>query len=1303
MSVSRDGHCSNANISMNFEKLRGQCNYMEWRFVMKNALILDNLWCCIDGYTHDDKTTPEVRKRQDQKALSKICLSVDRCCYSHLMKVESAKDAWQALENAYEDKGLNRRLRLLRNLCTIKLEDFSSMETYVNEAISLAQQLASVNKPIDDEFLGAIMLQGLPPEYEPMIMALEHSGTAITSDLIKMKLLQDKRWTRKGDSSNECLYTRNKNVTTKPCVSSRSGVKVNKNESNAKEISERKKLPWCWKCRQKGHMKKDCPSKTNPSVHCVSAYNTNAESNSFWYIDSGATNHMTGQREWMETFSSRNIKVTIASGDVLNCTGIGNVRLSNDVVLTDVLYVPKLSVNLISVSELVRKGSEVRFDVNSCTISNLCNRVLTAKDVGGVYKLDICNLRANLSVSKVTWHQRLGHLSHNNVKLLRDGLADDIHFQNNLDEDEVCEVCLKGKQARFPFITDPEKSLAERRLELVHTDLCGPMPVDSLGGKKYILTFLDDHTRKVFVYFLERKSEVSEHVKDFINLVENQTGDKVKALRSDNGSEYVNRNLNLFLKNKGIVHQVTVPYSPQQNGAAERLNRTLIEKVRCMLYTANLDHKFWAEAASTAAYLINCSPSRRLSGKIPDEAWTGKRVSLKKLRIFGCEAYAHVDKCKRSKLEPKSKRCIFLGYENNGYRLYDLAKGDILRSRDVVFKENVFPGIQKKISVKACTIPIFLSGDDDEIKNYMKNSVVATQTEEPVDTLAGGGANPTSDSHFEAELPIPSELTQVMPQKDGPAYNLRPRVPKTMAVIEQESNEPKSVKEALSFSDAELWRQAMQDEIDSFEQHGAWELIDRPMHKNIVKNRWIFKIKRDADGKIATYRARLVAKGFTQQYGLDYNETFSPVVRHSSIRMLLSLAVELDLKIDHLDVKTAFLNGDLSEEIYMCQPEGFIKKGEEHKVYRLKKAVYGLKQASRSWYEKVKQVLLPLHYVQSKHENCIFVRRVGKKIVIIALYVDDFFIFYNCDKLAKELNQSLNSNFTVKNLGQVKHMLGIKVERTADELKLSQEIYIDQVLERFGMQDCKPVKTPLDANVKFCSTHTNDTFDTKLPYQHLIGSLMYLAVTTRPDISFAVSFLSQFNNCYSTDHWNMAKRVLRYLKGTKDLSLIFKKITNQAKLVGYADADWANGADRKSYTGYIFKLGLNTISWGCYKQSCIALSSTEAEYIALSEAAREAVSCRALLVELTGRTDRVTLYCDNQSAAKLAINPVFHKRTKHVDIRYHYVRDVVSRDIISLHYLCTEDMLADILTKPLHRTRHEVLVKGLIQSAGGQD
>ena len=313
-------------------------------------------------------------------------------------------------------------------------------------------------------------------------------------------------------------------------------------------------------------------------------------------------------------------------------------------------------------------------------------------------------------------------------------------------------------------------------------------------------------------------------------------------------------------------------------------------------------------------------------------------------------------------------------------------------------------------------------------------------------------------------------------------------------------------------------------------------------------------------------------------------------------------------------------------------------------------------------------------------------------LTIVALYVDDFFIFSNDSRNLQLLKEKLSSEFKIKDLGRAKECLGARIKYDKNKISLDQEHYVDLILKRFDMTDCKSVCTPIDSNVS--STQTNEVCDKNLPYQRLIGSLMYLVVLTRPDLAFTVSYLSQFNNCYTEYHWKCAKRVLRYLQGTKNFSLIFSK--NDEPLVGFVDADWASDKnDRKSYTGFVFKLSEGSISWKCKKQSTVALSSTEAEYMALSEAAKEAIYLRNLLGELTGKLDYIKIFNDNQSAQKLSANPIFHERTKHIDVRHHFVREIVSHNLIKIEYLPTAEMTADILTKGLNSVKHHKFVKNL--------
>lgn len=500
------------------------------------------------------------------------------------------------------------------------------------------------------------------------------------------------------------------------------------------------------------------------------------------------------------------------------------------------------------------------------------------------------------------------------------------------------------------------------------------------------------------------------------------------------------------------------------------------------------------------------------------------------------------------------------------------------------------------------------------------------------------------------------------------------------------NDEPQTIQEALSGPEKEHWKEAIADEYQSFEKNKAWSLTLLPEGKNAVKCKWIFKKKLGSDGQLLRYKARLVAKGFTQEYGIDYKETYSPVVRYSTIRTLLALAVNLDMHVDHMDVKTAFLNGELNETVYMEQPDGYKVEGKENYVFRLNKAVYGLKQASKSWYDKIDNALMSLQFRKSLSEPCVYIKSDENpdNLLILALYVDDILIFSRETMVKNKLKEDLMNIFEMKDLGRATQVLGMRVTQEQNKITLDQTGYIKKVLEQFNMTECKPVNTPLDSGMKFEKGEQND-LDSK--YRSLIGSIMYIAVCTRPDIAFAASLLSQFNNCHSETHWKAAKRILRYLKGTIDYRIIYEK--SELSVTGYVDADWAsNQLDRRSYTGFVFKIGNSAVSWESRKQRTVALSSTEAEYMALCEGAKEAKFIRSFLSECLGKLLSVTLFNDSQSAQKMCNSQVNHSRSKHIDIRHHFVRQVVKDKIVNLEYLPTEHMPADVLTKSLTKDKH---------------
>ena len=445
--------------------------------------------------------------------------------------------------------------------------------------------------------------------------------------------------------------------------------------------------------------------------------------------------------------------------------------------------------------------------------------------------------------------------------------------------------------------------------------------------------------------------------------------------------------------------------------------------------------------------------------------------------------------------------------------------------------------------------------------------------------------------------------------------------------------------------------------------------------------------------EVARYKAHLVAKGFSQREGIDFNEVFSPVVKHSSIRVLLAMVALFDLELEQLDVKTAFLHGELEEQIYMKQPEGFVVQGKEDHVCLLKKSLYGLKQSPRQWYKRFDSFMLGHGYSRSDYDSCVYHKKfLDGSFVYLLLYVDDMLIASKSISEINKLKAQLSNEFEMKDLGVAKKILGMEIhrDRSVGKLYLSQKNYIEKVLERFGMQNAKPVNTPLAAHFRLSAEMSPQNDEEKeqmmyVPYASAVGSMMYAMVCTRPDISQAVSVVSRYMGNPGRMHWQAVKWILRYLRGTSNVGLIFDRNHNTSNsIVGYVDSDYAGDLDkRRSLTGYIFTLSGSAISWKATLQSTIALSTTEAEYMAATEAVKEAIWLRGLVGSLGLKQEITVVHCDSQSAIYLTKNQMYHERTKHIDVRYHFLREIISQGDIAVKKISTSDNPADMLTKPI--------------------
>lgn len=487
--------------------------------------------------------------------------------------------------------------------------------------------------------------------------------------------------------------------------------------------------------------------------------------------------------------------------------------------------------------------------------------------------------------------------------------------------------------------------------------------------------------------------------------------------------------------------------------------------------------------------------------------------------------------------------------------------------------------------------------------------------------------------------------------------------------------------EKLTAEEQKSWRKAMDDEIDSMNKNRVWEMVDLPKNEKAISCKWILRRKRDG-----AYRARLVARGFLQREGVDYSETYAPVINMPSLRLVLAVILQKELKIFALDVKTAFLNGDLDETIFMEQPIGY--NDNSGKVCKLLKSLYGLKQAPRQWFRRFSEFLFQLNFQQLGNENCIFVKHTNNSDIILVLYVDDLLIAGNDQSEVNIVIDLLKSEFEMSKAEVATEFLGICLDYLPYRLCLSQEAYVKRLLEKFRMSDCKPCDTPLAPKSTSSDFDKGEKFHG--PYRELVGALLYLSMTTRPDILYSVNCLSQLQEQPTVAAWTGLKRILRYLKGTAEFKLVFQKYNiDDPNISCFVDADWGSDArDRKSVSGYIIMFNNCPIAWSVKKQTSIALSSTEAEILALAKAIQDLIPLHDVTKEiLMCAKVNVNIFEDNQSVIKAVLNENNCGRLKHLDIKLKYIREILNLYNIHLEYVSSENQLGDIFTKSLPKPK----------------
>ncbi|KAJ4807357.1 polyprotein [Rhynchospora pubera] len=1312
-------------------------NYHFWCIKMKTLLKSHGLWDAVESGTTG---TDAENVKKDSRALCLIQQGVVDTVFPKIAAATTAKEAWTNLSIAYEGNTRVKTMKLQglrREFETLLMKPDETVQAFMTRVQNIVNQIKVLNGTMSEETIVSKVLRSLNPNFDHVVAAIEESKdlanyslTELTGSLqtheTRLKKREDvigeqafyvrgdmrrgrgrrgrgfsPRGGRRGRSSGESR-SRGRNSDTSDNDSSEYHKKdvrcyncnqLGHYQSECKEYN--KKVIRCHYCNNLGHIQSQCHLKRREEGQASFAQESDEvqeeeedalfmahtshsiDPTTVWFLDSGCSNHMTGYKDQFTTLDeSFKHHVKLGDNKSIQVEGKGTVSVSTTSgmrYLYNVYYIPKLSQNLLSIGQLTENGYSVMFEGSTCIIKDKCSKQTIAKverAANKLFPLEMITVKDQVLIAKGLeisdlWHQRYGHLNVSSLKLL--GHKRLVHGIPMIHDIKFCEGCVYGKHSRSSFPKHPGRK-TEGILDLVHTDLCGPMRTTSFGGSKYFLLFTDDFSRMSWIYFLKNKSDTFSLFKKFKVLVEKQTGKYIKVLRSDNGGEFTSREFTEFCEKEGIHRELSTPYTPQQNGVAERKNRTVVEMGRCLIKHAKLPNEFWAEAVGTAVFLLNRAPTKALNEATPIEVWSGKKPDVSNLKVFGCVAYVFVEKHLRSKLDDKATKLIFIGYSDHskGYRLFNPENGKITVSRNVIFDEGTY----------------WIWNDKKKDRVERTVDVVMSDCEVLEEDEEGGE---TDREHEELNREEPTEApikTYVRRRREKDDSNKKTRLMSDL----YEQTHMMLVADPLSFEEAvdkEEWNNAMREEIAAIERNETWNLVSLPEGKNAIGVKWLYKTKLGPDGEIVKYKARLVVKGYTQKHGVDFDETFAPVARFETIRVFLALAAFSKLRVYQFDVKSAFLNGELKEDVFVEQPKGFEVQGKEKLVYKLNKALYGLKQAPRAWYSKIDGYFMKSGFVRSNSEPSLYVKKNMKgESLFVCLYVDDMIYMGSNQRMVEEFKESMKKEFEMTDLGLLKYFLGLEVTQTSEGIFISQRKYALDLLNKFNMKNCKSVSTPMNAKEKLNKDDGTPITDAAL-YRSLVGGLIYLT-HTRPDVSYSVGVVSRFMHKPSKHHMGAAKRILRYVAGTTDFGLWYGEKTT-GKLSGFSDSDWAGCCeDMKSTSGYLFVLGSSPISWKCKKQPTVALSSTEAEYVAVCCAACQAVWLSRILEDFGNKQEgAVKIKCDNRSTIAMCKNPICHGRSKHIDIKHHFIRELVANGTIELEYVPTAEQKADILTKAL--------------------
>lgn len=1143
---------------------------------MENLLRAKGLWSLVEtGFKEPPKGTElsmaqqkqlEEKKMQDHQVKHYLFQAIDRSVFEQILDRRTSKIVWDSIKSKFGGSAKVKRSllnALRRDFEVLAMKRDETIADYFARVMAVSNKMRSNGEVMPDSKIVEKILRTLTEKFTYVVVSIEESRdtTEMSVDELQSSLMvHEQKFQRVSlDEEDQALKVEERHgFRNRGRGSPRGGSPRGRSRGRGRTTFSKETVE-CYKCHQLGHFQYECPKwnkeanfaefEEEEDVLLMAQIDQNelglmtqqlpeAEKDT-WFIDSGCSNHMCGDKGMftsLDTTFTHNVK--LGNNAKLEVIGKGEVKLrfnGINYVIGDAYYIPELKNNLLSVGQLLERNLHVLFKKDVCSVfhptrGKIAESTMSKNRMFALFVEPCSNneatkcLQTSSSDCAVLWHQRYGHLSYKGLRTLSYRKMV-VGLPVIATSKVTCEACMKGKQHRAPF---PKRSTwrATKRLQLIHSDICGPVTPASNSQKRYLLTFIDDYTRKTWIYFLLEKSETFYQFKLFKASVEKECGLPIKCLRTDRGGEYKSTKFKVFCKEQGIKRQLTMAYTPQQNGVAERKNRTIMNLVRAILVDKKIPKTFWPEAVQWVNHVLNRSPTLAVKDKTPEEAWSGVKPSVEHFRVFGCVGHVHILNAKRIKLDDKSVSCVLLGMslESKGYRLYDPIAKKIISSRDVIFEEHrqwdwdaSYATEQdmelewEDLSADQPATPAedglsdsdeAAQGDTSAIEETIHRDTIAISVD-PVPAAREGRVRraPTWAADYTSGEGISDE-------DESHLLN--------MALIT--TTDPTSFEEAVKSS---KWRQAMDEEIRAIERNHTWKLVKRPLGAKTIGVKWVFKTKFNEQGEVNKYKARLVVKGYAQQYGIDYTEVYAPVARLDTVRMILAVAAQRGWTVYQLDVKSAFLYGELQEEVFVEQPKGYEMKGEEQlMVYKLQKALYGLKQAPRAWFSRIEGYFVNEGFENNPSEHTLFIKKVKDNILIVSVYVDDLLYTSNNENMLREFKCSMMKEFDMTDLGRMRFFLGIEVSQLPSGIFICQQKYASEVLKRFGMEEYNQVSNPIVPGQKLTrdegGERVNDTM-----FKQLVGSLMYLTAT-RPDLMYIVSLISRFMSCPTILHYEAA-------------------------------------------------------------------------------------------------------------------------------------------------------------------------------------